>query len=340
MRLSRLFSVLLFVLLFAAILFPTGGALAAPFEKDEQPGTQACEDCHALTHMAWEGSGHANALTCSHCHGEGAPISRPGSRHPMEDENSPRCVSCHTTNYNPETNTWKEDGVTCEACHSPIPDNHPDQAMPVERSAFLCGKCHTETHTEWKLSRHGQNDMVCVSCHDPHKGGLKVADASTLCTTCHTPGSDNFVHSKHASFVLTKHNQQTLTCADCHLGEMGGEVGQGHAIRDHSFHVRLGTCNACHKSEMHTGMGSAETISLDAVTPLIAPSVELPDDGLLTSSIPAPLNPLGFALVGIVAGLGGGMFFAGQIKRGVAFFSSLPKDLAELEKGEEHDRQA
>jgi hypothetical protein len=38
---------------------------------------------------------------------------------------------------------------------------------------------------------------------------------------------------------------------------------------------------------------------LDAATSLIAPAAELPDDSLLTSITPSPLNPLGIALVGV-----------------------------------------
>ena len=37
----------------------------------------------------------------------------------MEREYRSACGGCHTTGYDPDTMTWKDFGITCEACHGP-----------------------------------------------------------------------------------------------------------------------------------------------------------------------------------------------------------------------------
>lgn len=302
---TKLLKRLLFALflLLGVIIFGLQSVWAAPPDPVEaEPDPSDCRACHLENVIAWEGSAHRRALTCSQCHDENAPAVSPTSNHPMQKADEPPCVSCHTTGYDAATNTWKEDGVGCAACHGPVNPDHPDASMPVDRSAYLCGGCHTETQTEWKLSQHGREDMSCVSCHNPHAGGLKVEDTSTLCLTCHEPGSENFVHSKHATFVLTKHNEEALTCGDCHLGILGNELGQGHAILDHSFHVRLGTCSACHDRQAHSA--GEDTIAEPTATPTPIP---LPIEANILSLTPSPVSPLGFIGLALLAGLGAGM---------------------------------
>lgn len=305
---------------------------APPPPTEEEIDPADCGACHLANQIAWEGSAHKRALTCSQCHDENAPIVSPTTNHPMQKADEPPCVSCHTTGYDAATNTWLEDGVSCAACHGPVNPNHPDEPMLLDRSAYLCGNCHTETFTEWKLSQHGREDMSCVSCHNPHAGGLKVEDSSTLCTTCHEPGSENFVHSKHATFVLTKHNQDVLTCGDCHLGELGNELGQGHAIRDHSFHVRLGTCSACHDRQQHA---SGELVSAP-VAPTPTPEPALMEAAFLTLT-PAPVSPVGFIGLALLAGLGAGMVVGPWLQHVGRRFNSVVEEAEEKINGQEEN---
>ena len=57
------------------------------------------------------------------------------------------CLVCHVTGYDPASGTWKEDGVSCEACHGPVPAAHStdpiDNPVPVDRTSDLCGRCHS-----------------------------------------------------------------------------------------------------------------------------------------------------------------------------------------------------
>ena len=194
------------------------------------------------------------------------------------------------------------EGVGCEACHSPLQENHPMEPMAAERSAKLCGNCHTETYFEWQVSGHRQQDLDCISCHDPHATGLNSYDASTLCAACHRNRASNFAHSEHSL--------EGLTCADCHLGPLEGETGEGHAIRDHSFHVRLSTCNDCHAYQMH-----------DPVEVHPEPSTTKEEENIASSEMtvireePGPANPIGFATVAGLIGMASGMILAPWLER-------------------------
>lgn len=89
---------------------------------------------------------------------------------PLElDENWPsdaysfegNCVACHVTGLELANNTWKDDGVQCEACHGPggkhvnIADaasRNPDpeeitallDAIHISPDAQICGQCHSQ----------------------------------------------------------------------------------------------------------------------------------------------------------------------------------------------------
>lgn len=71
------------------------------------------------------------------------------------------CIGCHTTGFNPETQTYSELGVTCEACHGPAsvhvemasaltPETNPTsdevyavrQAIVSSVDSAICGQCH------------------------------------------------------------------------------------------------------------------------------------------------------------------------------------------------------
>jgi hypothetical protein len=70
------------------------------------------------------------------------------------------CIGCHTTNYNPETRSYVEHRVGCEACHGP-------------------GRKHVESPREPELIVHParlkqeRRDMICASCHVKGKDKTK-----------------------------------------------------------------------------------------------------------------------------------------------------------------------
>jgi len=289
------------------MLLTAAAATAQPSASPPSSGDLTCRACHQDTHAAWADGSHGKA-------GESeAYLTEWKSRgEPRE------CLACHTTGYDAVADTYLAAGVTCDACHSPIPADHPNEPMPSDRSGRLCGTCHTETLFEWQVSKHREVNLACVSCHDPHATALKEpgqeTDSSPLCASCHRERASNFAHSAHS--------QVGLTCADCHLGPTESETGEGHATRDHSFNVRLTTCNACHAYQMH------DPVEVHPDRPIPAPAASVGGttagmDTLLTSAEPAPVSPIGFAALSGLVGMATGMILAPWLER---FYNRIRRD--------------
>jgi predicted CXXCH cytochrome family protein len=248
-----------------------------------------CAVCHAAFFDAWQNSAHGQATT------------DPVFRETWQKQGGPReCLPCHTTGYDAVTDTWKAEGVTCEACHAPYAEQHPRESMPVDRTPNLCGTCHQETVFEWQISQHRQEGITCVSCHGPHSTDLKADDPddpSSLCNKCHPERVEVFAHSQH--------KEVGLSCADCHLGPEVGALGLGKGKWNHSFSVRLSTCDACHETQIHGG------IQTPAPTP--AATVSATSQGV--SLEPNPTSPFGFVLISGLIGMAAGMILSPWLER-------------------------
>jgi predicted CXXCH cytochrome family protein len=226
----------------------------------------------------------------------------------MEDVN---CMKCHTTGFNPSTGVSKSYGVTCEACHSPIPADHPTKKMPVNSSTDMCEKCHSDSRfnwTKWQDSKHYQQDMKCVECHDPHSTSLQhvgtdSADNSALCIRCHKDDkkmSPDSVHGKAG-----------ISCIKCHLGDKKG-VDEFHVVPDHSFKVDIATCDGCHVDQIHRPASDQPVALNPSPTPTPTISIPSPTPDPVVQSQPAnesnkQLLWLTFAgitgLIGLVIGI-------------------------------------
>jgi predicted CXXCH cytochrome family protein len=268
-------------------LVKTGSA-----DSDSVTPQAECQVCHEGFHEAWEDGAHANATSDTAFVDVWTEQGRSG-----------QCLSCHVTGYDPLSGIWTADGITCEACHAPAPENHPIDPMPADRSAGYCGNCHTETYFEWQVSGHRQEGLACINCHDPHATGLKAEDTSDLCATCHRERASNYVHSAHSA--------EGLTCADCHLAQLSGDVGEGHAVLDHSFGVKLSTCNTCHAYQMHDPV---EVHPEPASTPMVQDAMAS-GETTTVSLEPDPVSPLGFAMVSGLIGMASGMILAPWLER-------------------------
>jgi predicted CXXCH cytochrome family protein len=286
--LFRLLTGLAFALPLALLTFALVQA-NAPARPAAQTGE--CKVCHSKYYEAWEVGSHGQAA------------SNPAFKEAWQSQGSPeKCLACHTTGYDANTGAYKAEGVTCEACHGPAPENHPEEPMPADRAASSCGTCHTETFFEWQVSQHRANDLTCVGCHDPHATKLKAEDASALCATCHRSRASNFSH--------TEHSKQGLSCANCHLGPLDPNSGDGHATRDHSFNVRLSTCNTCHAYQMH----DPAAVHQDQPTPQ-PPDAMVSVQTMGVSLEPEPVSPLGFAALSGIIGFGAGVVLTPWLER-------------------------
>jgi predicted CXXCH cytochrome family protein len=285
---------LLIGLLFAVPLTLVSFALAqaGPVADESQPPPD-CLECHASYQAAWESGAHSQALV------------DPAFKAAWDAVGNPQeCLSCHTTGFDPATGTSQASGVTCAACHDPVPANHPLSPASMTRAADKCGECHTDTVFEWQNSRHGQSDLTCVNCHDPHGTSLKTDDASTLCASCHGTRVAAFAHSAHAA--------QDLTCTDCHIGEKDGELGMGRARHTHTFAVNLDTCTRCHENEIHN---PTVAMLIESGTP-VPPDSQSSGQPTNVSTNPPPVSPLGIATFTGLIGLAFGIVLAPILEKG------------------------
>ena len=218
------------------LLFPSGSLAledsAAFSVLGSYQSPQRCRECHEEEFQAWSNTTHANASF--------DPIFQvylQGVEEPGE------CFACHTTGYSAITGQFMLAGVTCEACHGPYREGHPEESMVIATSEDLCGTCHPSTLTEWNSSRHGEVGVTCVGCHEVHTQKTRAAAATNLlCAGCH--------HNQVRDATHTIHNLEVgIRCIDCHLARPSDDVDgavSGHAVTGHSFGVFVSTCNDCH----------------------------------------------------------------------------------------------
>ena len=226
------------VALLAAVLafLAVPSATAAPLRQDATPAPNAdeCVGCHEGLRGYWEQSAHGYALV------------DPDFQKAWMEAGSPKeCLACHTTGFDPQTGKFDEGGVSCLACHSPVPSNHPDSYMPTDVSSRLCGNCHIDTFNEWEVSEHGKQGMTCNQCHNPHTAQLKVGHSQELCNSCH--------NTEGHYYTFTGHAREGLLCTDCHLrvSDSPDAGTRGHGSRSHTFQIDLESCNDCHLVDMH-----------------------------------------------------------------------------------------
>ena len=198
-------------------------------------GPGVCETCHTEVHAAWSASRHAQAFS--------SPVFQEDW---TKDGSKNSCLECHTTGYDPLSGTYALEGVTCESCHGPFQQGHPEQPMPVTPDASLCAKCHKTTTNEWRASKHGQVSLDCESCHDPHAQKPLFDSVTALCTNCHKDPGQSFTHSTHAS--------SGLQCSNCHMytSPRTSPPIQGLSPTGHTFSVGSEACIGCHQDTVHS----------------------------------------------------------------------------------------
>ena len=288
---GMVFAIPLMILTYA-LAMASGQATDPRSASNAAQDSADCQACHAEFFAAWENSDHGNATS--------DPAFQLAWERAGKDG---ECLECHVTGYDPATGAWQADGITCLACHNPIPANHPVEPMGSDRSSQACGKCHTETYFQWQVSGHREAGLDCYGCHDPHATGLKAANSAQLCANCHRDRSSNFTHSAHSS--------QGLTCASCHLANtIQGANGQGHGAKDHSFFVSLGTCNTCHAYQMHDPV----QVHPENPTPMPVDAMASIEAAPVTSD-PIPVSPLGYTTLSGLIGVALGVIIAPWIER-------------------------
>jgi hypothetical protein len=303
-RIERLLIALVFALLAAGVTLIMASAQSGTVAPVQTPSD--CASCHSEIQTTWQNGAHGKAgsdpIFLDNWSKQGKPSA---------------CLACHTTGFDPATDTYKTDGVTCESCHKPVPPDHPKNPMPVEPSEKLCGQCHSSERFEVpdsQASTHYERGIACASCHDPHStslqtvpgswGTAKTDPVSQLCVTCHK--------ESNMDFSLTAHAQKNVSCADCHVNEADGVERAPHTVPDHSFQANVASCNTCHTQQMHSPGEATNTKEADVVV-AVQPTPELK----LSAVTPEPtaVGPLGFSAMAGLIGLAGGMVLAPWLER-------------------------
>ncbi len=288
-----------------------------------------CASCHSEIYAGWHISAHSDTESkgamsqgsnCVACHKEmpnqtADVINQTPSFSDfwVKKEMPIECAACHVTGYDKATNTRKSDGISCEACHGVIPENHPDAAVSVEKAEANCNTCHTSDRFDWgkwKNSVHFQNSLTCTDCHNPHttslktSGGAHGATDSSLCENCHKDLTKTSEHSIHA--------EANITCIDCHLGDPSGN-DDFHKMPDHDFKPNIETCSKCHADQMHSS-GEAKTIPPPAFSRVTSIALKNNDASVKTLAEILP-NPIRFLVVAMVFGVVGGVSLRKSIFR-------------------------
>lgn len=206
--------------------------------------SQTCGECHIDVTVNWETSPHAQTF-----HSEAFQSA-------ISDGTDGACYACHTTGYTPFNGEYTHEGVTCEACHGETPEDHPDEPVAVQPGLDVCASCHVATYQEWQVSAHGNEEIPCTSCHDPHEPAFRFETVQALCLNCHQEERTDYAHLSH----------EGEECSDCHL-HRGVFDTEAHLITGelsasgHDAHVETAACIDCH-SDLDESVVAAENTSV------------------------------------------------------------------------------
>jgi len=160
------------------------------------------------------------------------------------------CKICHSAAYDAwQATRHAKLSFGCETCHGPgsahVAAPSPD-SITVDRSAELCGRCHSrnngtvieasggllkanQQYNEWRSSPHWSVSR-CTTCHDPHYSPAadRTHAIKKTCRSCH-PATRVFL------------GMQRLSCEQCHMPQAACRAearGDGHyRTGDRAAHI-------------------------------------------------------------------------------------------------------
>lgn len=263
-RFSRYLLCFLVILGFGII----GAVLAeagAPMQGSGQPAPQSCQNCHVDVVAQWQSGSHAKAYSDT--------VFQDAWQKANKD---PKCLACHTTGFVASTGQYTHEGVTCEACHGQTPANHPQQPVAIDPGVETCAGCHATTYAEWQQSKHGEQQLACTTCHQPHPQTLRFANPKDLCLNCHNEARTDYVHLTHA-------DQQ---CVDCHWFHSSAQDLAAHGVSGnlfptgHTTKVETQACVNCHEqtttsTAVQQAQQASQQLGLASQHPLLEAEVKI-----------------------------------------------------------------
>lgn len=237
-------------LLLALAALPDSVNAGEPLPLDSDPGK--CALCHQVEVQDWSNSPHAGAMSAI------------GTDMTCEDGQDCSCLTCHTTNFSATTQTFDHAGVTCEACHGPLVEGHPENGqMALSVDSSVCSDCHAATFQDWQHTAHAEAGVQCIGCHRSHTQNLRLDD-EVLCKSCHRDQLQDGGHLVHM--------QTGINCVSCHTSPaaMMGST-DGPSSPSHQFAVATEACASCHGNSFHENEAGA---MLSAVQPALSAALE------------------------------------------------------------------
>jgi hypothetical protein len=187
------------------------------------------------------------------------------------------CAGCHTTGFDPNTGTWLEDGVQCEACHGPGLDHVAlagDRAhivnpanLTFDEQTEVCGQCHLRGHDPT-----GEYDFPTQY----RPGGPLTLNEAFIPTTdpdaFFPDGSSKRHHQEYLDWQLSPH-AEGVACVFCHVSHSRGETE--HQTRFVGNH----RCVICHEEKKDLALHIpfhplGEMVCTDCHMPTLAESSE------------------------------------------------------------------
>jgi hypothetical protein len=139
-------------------------------------------------------------------------------------------------------------------------------AQAVPNASSSCIECHAKQTpnivSDWKLSKHSQLDVTCVTCHgDQHQSATDVSKVRIptpeTCAQCHKTQVDQYMHGKHskawaAMLAMPTIHWQPMAliegekgCGGCHkIGVKPAE--EIVKLRQHGSEFGAAACDSCH----------------------------------------------------------------------------------------------
>jgi hypothetical protein len=275
-------------LLLVMLLAPTLASAdeLPPLESDPNQ----CALCHQIEVQDWQSSPHAAATNAI----ENANMV-------CEDgQDCSSCLTCHSTNFSPETGAYEHTGVTCEACHGPLAEGHPEEGvMALSVDSSVCRDCHTDTFEDWNATPHAQAGVQCIGCHRSHTQNLRLDDQA-LCKSCHR---DQLQDGGHLAHLRTG-----LDCVSCHTSPASSpHVANGPSAPTHQFAVNTAVCADCH-SNIFRGAAASSAASAAHPTGAVAATqgsdAASPEERVAEQSLARRVTQTSVVALGIGLGIG------------------------------------
>jgi len=179
------------------------------------------------------------------------------------------CAGCHSTGYDPASKTYKDPGITCEACHGPGSEhvaggflNPPGQRRVfVKPDAQVCGACHLRAKTGTTGYPIGYTPGMTLSEHItfiPYTENRWWQTGAPYHARRHRQQYLEWIQTGHAAALDTLRSSDHAQdrCLQCHSADYRIAVAKGRTPPTVATAQYSITCQVCHAPHTPGRLGS------------------------------------------------------------------------------------